>query len=262
MENSFQTSFIPKKPIASTSSRPSHAPTSIFTILAFLLIIIVGGASGGLFLYKNYLIKQKETLSLSLEKVRDSFEKDTIDELELYDKRVSASRHVLDSHIVLSPMFELLGNLTIPSIQYTKFDHQTNNQGFFVKMSGVALDYRSIALQADVFNSAKGRYFKNVVFSNLSKDKSNKVLFDVEFNVDPVLLSYEKNLTLEQLQAKAQGMSPTPVSEDVSSTTPAASTPTITNDTFVPAPSTTDTTPPTGITLPSVTNTPTNQPKK
>lgn len=208
MENSFQTSFIPKRPIAAPSAKANRPPTSIFTILAFLLLILMGAASGGLFLYKNYLIKQKEVLSESLAKVRNTFEQDTIDELELYDKRVAASEKILGSHIVLSPMFTLLGSLTIPSIQYTKFEHQTNASGFVVKMSGVAIDYKSIALQADVFNSAKGRYFKNVVFSNLAKDKTNNITFDLEFNVDPALLSYEKNMALEQIQAKTESAPP------------------------------------------------------
>jgi hypothetical protein len=163
----------------------------------------------GLYLYKNYLVKQKEVLSSSLATARDSFEKDTIDELELYDKRVSASKQILGSHIVLSPMFALIGTLTIPSIQYTKFDQQTTGGVFLVKMSGLALDYKSIALQADVFNSAKGRSFKNVVFSNLTKNKNNNVAFDIEFTVDPALLSYEKNMAQEQIQSKLQSTTPT-----------------------------------------------------
>ena len=195
MENSFQTSFIPKKPVATDISRKQ--PKSLFSVLSVLLLIIIAVASAGLFVYKSYLAKQKEVLSSSLEKVRDSFERDTISELELFDKRASAAKQVLSSHIVLSPMFELLGTLTIPSIQYTKFEHQTNEKGFFVKISGLARDY-----QADVFNSTKGRSFKNVVFSNLTRDKSNNVGFDLEFIVDPSLLSYEKNSLLEKSKVK------------------------------------------------------------
>lgn len=229
MENSFQTSFIPKKPITSNSSRPVRPPTSIFTVLAFLVLIFVGIASGGLLLYKNYLINQKQILSVSLEKVRDSFEKDTIDELELYDKRVSAARRILDSHIILSPMFALLGSLTLPEVQYTTFSHQSDSQGFSVKISGTALDYKSIALQADVFNSAKGRLFKNVVFSNLTKEKGGNVNFNLDFNVDPALLSYEKNMALEQLQAKIKSANtPQP-------STPAPSPDTTVNDNNPPA---------------------------
>ena len=197
MENSFQTSFIPKKPIE-TNDRNTKKPVSIFSIASIIILVVVALASGGLFLYKGYLNSQKDNLSTSLTKIRDSFEKDTINELELFDKRSTAAKELLNSHIVLSPVFELLGSLTIPSIQYTKFDHETTDKGFIVKMSGLARDYKSIALQADVFNSAKGRYFKNVVFSNLLKDKNNYVSFDIEFTVDPSLLSYEKNISLEQ----------------------------------------------------------------
>jgi hypothetical protein len=223
MDNSFQTSFIPKKPI-NLSGKTVRPPTSIFTILSFLLLILIGLASGGLFLYKNYLTNQEQVLSSSLEKVRNTFEKDTIDELELYDKRVSASKKILGSHIVLSPMFELVGNLTIPSIQYTKFDHQTNAQGFSVKLSGIASDYKSIALQADVFNSAKGRSFKNVVFSNLARDKTNNVNFDLEFSVDPALLSYQKNMVLEQIQAKINSANPIEVQPPSDTLAPTAPT--------------------------------------
>jgi hypothetical protein len=184
-------------------------------ILSVILLVVVGVASGGLFVYKNYLVKQKEVLSESLKKVRNSFEQDTIDELELYDKRVAASKQVLDAHIVLSPLFALLGDLTIPGVQYTKFNHDTNEKGFFVKMSGIARDYRSIALQADVFNTAKGRSFKNVVFSNLTKDKNGYVSFDIEFTVDSGLLSYQKNVLTEESKAKTQ---PAPESLPPSST--------------------------------------------
>lgn len=196
MENSFQTSFIPKKPVATTSA-PVKPQTSLFLVLSVFLLIVVGVSSAGFFFYKNYLIKQKQVLSESLAKARDTFEKDTIDMLELYDKRVGAAKQVLDGHIVLSPLFVLLGDLTIPEVQYTKFEHTTTDKGFEVTMSGVAHDYRSIALQADAFNSAKGRSFKNVVFSNLTKNKNNSVGFDVEFIVDPSLLSYEKNVLRE-----------------------------------------------------------------
>ncbi len=214
MENSFQTSFIPKKPVtANYSSNNVRPPTSIFTALAFILLIIVVASAGGLFLYKNYLTKQKEILSSSLELVKNSFEKDTLDELELYDKRVSAAKNVLSKHIVLSPLFALLGSLTLPSIQYTNFSEQSSSQGFSVKLSGSSLDYKSIALQADAFNSAKGRLFKNVVFSDINKLKNNNVNFNIEFIVDPILLSYEKNLSLEQAQSSKSKSEVTPTNK-------------------------------------------------
>ncbi len=211
MENSFQTSFIPKKQIT-TNGNLKNPPKSLSMIFSVFLLVIVGLASGGLFVYKNYLIKHKADLNSSVVAVEKSFDKDTVDKLSLYDKRASASRQILDSHIMLSPLFILLGSLTIPEIQYTKFNHETTPQGFFVKMSGVASSYRSIALQADAFSRTEGHYFKNVVFSNLTKSKDNsRVLFDVEFIVDPELLSYQKNILSENANTKAKTEIPSTV---------------------------------------------------
>jgi len=198
MENSFQTSFIPKKPVASSSVKKT--PISFFSVFSVVILIIMGLGSGVLYLYKNYLTQQKKDLSVSISNIKSSFEEDKIKDLELYDKRASTAKKVLSGHIVLSPLFALLGSLTIPEIQYTEFSHETNGDEFNVKISGIASSYKSIALQADAFNIAKGRSFKNIIFSNLTRNKDNKVTFNLSFNVDPALLSYEKNIVLEQSQ--------------------------------------------------------------
>ncbi len=195
MENSFQTSFIPKRPINSTE-KVDKAPKSIFTILSIIIFIIVILSSIGFFFYKRHLINQKEILSASLLKVRGSFQKDIIDELELFDKRIKTSKSILNNHIVLSPTFKLLGDLTIPAIQYTKFEQTFTEKGFHVNLSGISKDYRSIALQADIFNTSRGQYFNNIIFSNLTKNKNNYVIFSLEFDIDPSLLSYEKNFNI------------------------------------------------------------------
>lgn len=205
MDNTqFQTSFIPKKPI---TEAPLHKvpiaiqrSVSIFTIIAIFSIIIVGGAYGGLYFYKSTLSVNVTNAKKSLNLAESSFEADTISDLQLFDKRIAASKQVLASHIVVSPFFELLNTLTLPSIQFTKFSYSgsTDGQSYSVKMSGNAKDYKSIAVQASIFNSSAGKYFKDVVFSNLNlsddKEKKGYVTFDVSFNLDPILLSYEKQL--------------------------------------------------------------------
>lgn len=201
MENSFQTSFIPKKLV--TSNLSDKEPRSFFSIIIIFLLIVSVVMSILLFVYKIYLTKQQESLSTSLTITRNSFEKATIDELELFDKRTQSAKEILSNHVVLSPMFALLGEITIPQIQYMNFEQQTNDQGFLVNIEGLALDYRSIALQADMFNSVKGRSFKDVLFSNLKKDKNNNISFDLKFNVEPGLLSYEKNNLLEQTESSS-----------------------------------------------------------
>jgi len=199
MENSFQTSFIPKKPIIS-SGVSGKEPINFFSIITIFLLIVSILASAGLYAYKLYLTKQKESISSSLLIARDSFEKDTINELDLFYKRTESAKKILSNHIVLSPLFSLLEDITIPQVQYKSFDQSIDEKGgfFTVKMTGIASDYRAIVLQADVFNSEKSSSLKNVLFSNLTKDKNNNISFNLEFDVSPDFFSYEKNSLSEE----------------------------------------------------------------
>jgi len=197
MENSFQTSFIPKKPMAASSRPFTKEPRSLFSYIAIFLLISSLLASGGLFLYKAYLNNKKDISSKSLTEVRGSFEKATIEELEEYNSRTNIINELLNKHIVLTPLFKLLEENTIPSIQYTNFEQQEKGGSYKVQINGLATDYRAIAMQADVFNTPKGQMLENVVFSNLAKTKSNNVSFDLEFSVNPSLLYYE-NTSLNQ----------------------------------------------------------------
>ncbi|MFA6386421.1 MAG: hypothetical protein WCW04_01465 [Candidatus Paceibacterota bacterium] len=225
MENSFQTSFIPKKPIIpNATSSGGGSTTSISMVVSVFILVVMILAFGGLYVYKNfYLLKNKESLSANLFKIRDSFNKDTITLLETFDKRTSIAKQILEGHVVLSPLFEKINELTLSSIQYTKFEHKVNNNLFIVRMSGIARDYKSIAIQADIFNADKGQVFKNVIFSNLTKDKNNFVTFDVEFSVDPSLLSYSNNVSNSKPEtsapAPAQIQIPTPAPNPTTTTT-------------------------------------------
>lgn len=194
MENSFQTSFIPKKPIIENGATASKSGTNIPMIVSLFILVVICVAAGGLYFYKGYLLNNKDQLSSSLSKIKESFDKDTISELELYDKRSTVAQQVLQGHVVLSPLFQAINDYTLSSIQYTRFSHSIISDVFVIKMSGIARDYKSIALQADVFNTNKAAMFKDLVFSNLTKDKNNYVTFDLEFSVDPKTLSYEEHI--------------------------------------------------------------------
>lgn len=202
MDNSFQTSFIPKK--ALTSSGGSKEPKSLFTIISVFLFFVTLLSAGGIYLYKSYLIKQEDNLSTSLSKTRSSFEKDTLEELELFNKRSESASKILAGHIVLTPFFTRLSEITIPSVQYKTFEYQAGNNAYTVSIKGVAKDYRSIAQQSDAFNTIKGRSFKNVLFSDLTRDKNNYISFNLSFEIEPDLLSYEKNLMIPSVKSNIQ----------------------------------------------------------
>ena len=62
-------------------------------------------------------------------------------------------------------------------------------------MSGIAIGYRSVSLQSDLF--AKNKNLIDPIFSNLTLDNSGNVLFDLNFLVDPVFVNYKQTLLTE-----------------------------------------------------------------
>jgi len=177
-----------------------HSRMGFLMFVALSLLISMVLMSAGLYLYKNSLVNKVAALQESISLAKNDFQPNAITDLQTFDKRMSAANQILAGHTILSPVFEVLSSLTIPAIQFTKFNLDTGADGknFTVRMSGLARDYKSIALQAEVFNTSSGKYFKDVVFSNLvlQTDKINKgyVGFDISFTIDPALLSYDKQI--------------------------------------------------------------------
>mgnify|MGYP000856046212 FL=1 len=195
MEQNFQTSFIPKKPIIEDTTKSSTS-SSFFVIITVLIFVTVVLAYGGLFLYSNILTKNITAKKEQLDRANERFEINRINELKLLDKRLKAGGKVLDKHISISPIFEILQEITMKTVRYTKFAYEVTDKGEInVKMNGQALGYRYIALQADLFSKEKNLI--EPVFSNLSLDDKSNVNFDLTFAVDPSLVDYEQKLQRE-----------------------------------------------------------------
>ena len=170
-------------------------PTSFLTVLSIFIFATMLVATGGLYFYKQVLAQNLTKMQSELTLAQNSFEPAKITQLQVLDKRLTAATQILQSHIAVSPIFEALSQITLKSIQYTKFaytfDPTMPGATVDVKMSGVAVGYRSIALQADLFTQNK--YLIDPVFSNLSLDDKGDVLFDLEFSVDPSFINYTQS---------------------------------------------------------------------
>ena len=134
----------------------------------------------------------------NLNLAKNRFEPSKITELQVLDKRLRASSEILSHHVAITPIFEALAAITMKTVRYTKFsyDLETNKDvKVVVKMSGLAVGYRSIALQSDIFTTKdEGKNFIDPVFSNLTLDDKGNVLFDLEFSVDPRFINYQQML--------------------------------------------------------------------
>ena len=197
MEQNFQTSFIPKKPMVEVRATATK-PVGILVVLSMLVLFTILLGTAGLYFYKTSLTKSLAQMEGDLSKARNRFEPSKITELQLLDKRLRASSEILSNHIAISPIFQALQAITMKTVRYTQFSYELGNDKdamVTVKISGIATGYRSIALQSDLFTTKdEGKNFIDPVFSNLSLNEKGNVLFDLEFSVDPSFVDYKQML--------------------------------------------------------------------
>ena len=194
MEQNFQTSFIPKKPMVPERAQSSR-PIGLLFVLSLLILFAVIVATGSLYFYKSALQKNISGMEETLNSAKYRFEPARIAELQVLDKRLRASNEILSKHMAITPVFEALEKITLKTVRYTKFSYDLasdNGSTVDIKMSGQAIGYRSVALQADLFT--KNKNLIDPVFSNLTLDNSGNVLFDLEFSVEPSFINYKQTL--------------------------------------------------------------------
>ena len=155
-------------------------------------------ATGGLYFYKTIRVKKITELENTLNLAKNRFEPSKIVELQVLDKQLKAASEILSKHSTVIPIFEVLEQLTMKTVRFTRFSYSLGTEEKLiikVKMSGVAIGYRSIALQSDLF--AKNKNLIDPVFSNLTLDNSGNVVFDLEFSVDPNFVNYQQALMVQ-----------------------------------------------------------------
>lgn len=190
MEN--QTSFIPKKSL-SKDAAPREEPIGVFALLATLIFFVslLGGV--GVYFYKILLTNTIKSDSASLERAQKAFEPSLIVELERLNTRIEVAKEILANHIVVTPIFKLLENSTIPDVRYTKFSYDyMGADKINLNLDGQARSYAFVAVQSDTLG--KNKYLKEYVFSNLNLDNVGNVTFNLSATLDSSLLSYKSDL--------------------------------------------------------------------
>lgn len=192
MEQNFQTSFIPKKPVVPERTE-ARRPIGILMVLSILILLTVLVAYGGLYVYKNSLNQSLTSKQKALDLAKNRFEPGRLAELKTLDRQLKAANLILESHISISPIFEILQEATMKTIRYTSFAYELRDNGVvFVKLTGEANGYRSIALQSNLLSERTE--ILDPVFSNLALDARGNVLFDLSFSVNKSLVSYKENV--------------------------------------------------------------------
>ncbi len=197
MEQQFQTSFIPKKPVTEARAPVSSGTVSLFGLISTIILVVAGIMFGASYFYKKAKVNQRNDLIIDIAAKTRTFDVNFLREITTLDKRINAANEVLANHTMVSPIFSKLEQLTLKTVQFNKFELAPSVAGssapVTIKMTGKAINYAAIASQSDTLagvTTNKTTYFINPIFSNLSLDDRARVSFDLVFSVDKELVSY------------------------------------------------------------------------
>jgi hypothetical protein len=201
MDTKFQTSFIPKKPVAMTGESRSGG-IGLLTLVSIVIFLASLGIAGYVYLQKGILIQSIANAQQTIEKNKGGLVSDsnTVESLVQLNSRINVANDLLSKHVAVSPIFNFLQQATLKSVRFKTFSFSsagTNVDGsnkVSVQMSGVARDWETIASQADEFGKID---YKNIIstpkVSNLSLNIDGTVSFTFNAFVSPSFLVYGSN---------------------------------------------------------------------
>lgn len=199
MEPKFQSSFIPKGPLVSTTNESlsggrKHREGGLFSFISIIIFTISIILAVGMFGYKFYLKYSIERMGTALDEARAALQPEVIDELTRFDNRIISTKELISKHKLITPLFEFLEKSTPRTVRFNDFRYIVSDKGLEVQIKGEARGYAALALQADILN--KSEYFKNPVFGDLSLNDRGEVVFNFTATVDENLVSYQRAIEL------------------------------------------------------------------
>jgi hypothetical protein len=214
MNKGTKISFIPKKPLVRKIEKNSR-PISALLFASFGIFFITLALFGGLYLYTNNLktVLEEKTKKLEVEKNKVD-PSGVIDASKVLQEKISKAKDILNKHIALSRMFDVLEKITLKNIVLNGFtleksekgDTGANNgvgfrdgsqtaqvAGFEISTSGTAPSYAALAYQSDVLKDEikENRRIESFSISNPALDQDGNVIFDIKISLNPSFLLYE-----------------------------------------------------------------------
>ncbi len=204
METKFQTSFIPKKPLISPNVMMQRAPrrlVSLFLMFAVIVFIISLAGLGGAYLWKGYLTSSQVNFKQQLADREKLFDINLITQLKQANVQIDTAKQILNNHVAMSQVFDIISNFTIVSSRFLSMDiaaPTAQSSGVKISMKGYGKDLSSVAFQSDVLGKLEDiglrDIVKNPILSDPTKDKDGKVTFGFSATFEPSGLSYKRSV--------------------------------------------------------------------
>ena len=196
MDPKFQSSFIPKKAITADQGVRASSTVNLFFLIAVISFILTLGA-GAFLMFINY--QQNKDIGVIADSLiaseKKEFSETDVKAWTRLDGRIAAATQILQKHIAVSTLFEILQETTIKNVQFNKFDFSTklDNAGkaaAIVSLAGQGRNFNSVSYQSDVFRDTSA--FTDTLFSDVRLDDKGNVLFQVNASIYQDALLYRK----------------------------------------------------------------------
>lgn len=192
MDNNVQPSFIPKKPLSQQSQSPrSHVSLiSLISTIVFITVLLLAGiVYGAEFVVSKNIEEKKETLQAELNKFQGAL----VNELSRLDGRFGTAQSLLDKHLSVAQIFDVLGDATLKNVRFTGFTFSNENQHPVIALDGQTANFTNVALQQQELTDTKkiaSSYFKDVVVTNPNLDSKGNVAFTFSASLDLQKFAY------------------------------------------------------------------------
>jgi hypothetical protein len=153
------------------------------------LLIAAIVASVGLFAYQKILQGEISKDETNIASVSDSLQPDTVNQLVSVGNEINFANQLLNSHVLVNKIFDLLQNLTVQKISFTDFTYSDTNGTPSIAMTGESQSYNALTEQYNIFDGSG--LIKNQSFSNFSLASDGNISFKFSADVDPSVISYK-----------------------------------------------------------------------
>ncbi len=201
MDSRFQSSFIPKASVTGTTLPTERK--SVFRTLSLIVFVLVLLGTGGTFVYKIMMEKSITALEAKIAEAEKAVDKDKIDELANFDKRVKSIDTILNQHVAVSSYLKLLGDSTLKNLSFSdfKFTATDHNSPIKAVFTGVAPSYAAIAQEEAVL--VKDPNTVSVQFGDFLLGKTGLVSFKLTAEFKNGILNWSKTLLPVEVDAAA-----------------------------------------------------------
>jgi hypothetical protein len=191
MEQNFDTSFIPKRPIfKEEASVRRHEPIPVVTLFGFAIFFAALIITGVVFYFSQKEAKAVESLATELATEKERFNPQAIEELKAVSVRLKFAKDVVDNHVAASPLLDLIQDVTIKSVYYTGFDLKREEKtGYSLRLQGKAPSYGMLYAQMQAYR-AEPKIRSVEIGTNQLDERSGEATFEVTLVLSPEVMKY------------------------------------------------------------------------